>query len=182
VSRGEEPAKGPEKANAAPAAKSAAPKAKREKEESEEAKKAKMFWASMESFFEPIWGYIQDPGVSEVMINGAQEIFFEQKGKLVRSEILFSEEGLRAAIMNVAQFMGRRNNGETLYLDARLAEGARVAIVLPPCARKGPAMDIRKCAKERMALKDLVRFGAMSDEGVQSLDICEAPQERHRLR
>jgi Flp pilus assembly CpaF family ATPase len=172
VSRGEEPAKAPEKANAAPAAKPTAPKPKREKEESEEAKKAKMFWASMESFFEPIWGYIQDPGVSEVMINGAQEIFFEQKGKLVRSEILFSEEGLRAAIMNVAQFMGRRINEENPYLDARLPDGSRVAIVLPPCSRKGPAMAIRKFAKERMTLKDLVRFGAMSDEVVQFLDIC----------
>jgi len=172
VSRGEEPAKAPEKAVAAPAAKPAAPKPKREKEESEEAKKAKMFWASMESFFEPIWGYIQDPGVSEVMINGAQEIFFEQKGKLVRSEILFSEEGLRAAIMNVAQFMGRRINEENPYLDARLPDGSRVAIVLPPCSRKGPAMAIRKFAKERMTLKDLVRFGALSDEVVQFLDIC----------
>jgi pilus assembly protein CpaF len=172
VSRGEEQAKAPEKANVAPAAKSAAPKPKREKEESEEAKKAKMFWASMESFFEPIWGYIQDPGVSEVMINGAQEIFFEQKGRLVRSEILFSEEGLRAAIMNVAQFMGRRINEENPYLDARLPDGSRVAIVLPPCSRKGPAMAIRKFAKERMTLKDLVRFGALSDEVVQFLDIC----------
>jgi pilus assembly protein CpaF len=172
VSRGEEPAKAPEKAVAAPAGKPAAPKPKREKEESEEAKKAKMFWASMESFFEPIWGYIQDPGVSEVMINGAQEIFFEQKGKLVRSDVLFSEEGLRAAIMNVAQFMGRRINEENPYLDARLPDGSRVAIVLPPCSRKGPAMAIRKFAKERMTLKDLVRFGAMSDEVVQFLDIC----------
>jgi Flp pilus assembly CpaF family ATPase len=172
VSRGEEPAKAPEKAVAAPAAKPAAPKPKREKEESEESKKAKMFWASMESFFEPIWGYIQDPGVSEVMINGAQEIFFEQKGKLVRSDILFSEEGLRAAIMNVAQFMGRRINEENPYLDARLPDGSRVAIVLPPCSRKGPAMAIRKFAKERMTLKDLVRFGALSDEVVQFLDIC----------
>jgi pilus assembly protein CpaF len=164
--------KAPEKADAIPTAKPAAAKPKREKEESEEAKKAKMFWASMESFFEPIWGYIQDPGVSEVMINGAQEIFFEQKGKLVRSEIMFSEEGLRAAIMNVAQFMGRRVNEENPYLDARLPDGSRVAIVLPPCSRKGPAMAIRKFAKERMTLKDLVRFGALSDEVVQFLDIC----------
>jgi pilus assembly protein CpaF len=144
----------------------------KEKEETEEAKKAKMFWASMESFFEPIWGYIQDPAVSEIMINGSQEIFFEQKGKLVRSEIMFSEEGLRAAIMNVAQFMGRRINEENPYLDARLPDGSRVAIVLPPCSRKGPAMAIRKFAKERMTLKDLVRFGSLSEEVVQFLDIC----------
>jgi pilus assembly protein CpaF len=156
----------PKKETAAPA------KKVKEKEETEEAKKAKMFWASMESFFEPIWGYIQDPAVSEIMINGSQEIFFEQKGKLVRSEIMFSEEGLRAAIMNVAQFMGRRINEENPYLDARLPDGSRVAIVLPPCSRKGPAMAIRKFAKERMTLKDLVRFGSLSEEVVQFLDIC----------
>jgi pilus assembly protein CpaF len=149
------------------------PEAKpKEKPETEEVKKAKMFWASMESFFQPIWGYIEDAGVSEIMINGPQEIFFEQKGKLVRSEIFFSEEGLRAAIMNVAQFMGRRINEENPYLDARLPDGSRVAIVLPPCSRKGPCIAIRKFAKERMTLQDLVKFGALSDEVVQFLDIC----------
>src|SRR5262249_38117749 len=81
-------------------------------DEGEEAKKAKMFWASMESFFEPIWEYIENPGVSEIMVNGPREIFFERKGKLERSPALFTEEGVRAAIMNVAQFMGRRVNEE----------------------------------------------------------------------
>jgi len=165
-------------AKAAPAAAASAAKTPaqgkkpREKEETEESKKAKMFWASMESFFEPIWGYIQDGAVSEIMINGPQEIFYEQKGRLVRSDIFFSEEGLRAAIMNVAQFMGRRVSEENPYLDARLPDGSRVAIVMPPCSRKGPCIAIRKFAKERMTLQDLVRFGALSDEVVQFLDIC----------
>jgi pilus assembly protein CpaF len=141
-------------------------------EESEDAKKAKMFWASMQSFFQPIWEYIESPSVSEIMVNGAREIFFEKKGKLERSPVSFTEEGLRAAIMNVAQFMGRRVNEENPYLDARLPDGSRVAIVLPPCSRKGPAIAIRKFAKEKLSLQDLIRFGSMTEEVVAFLDIC----------
>ncbi len=162
-------------AKAAPAPAAEAPKEKKAakpKEETDDVKKAKMFWASMESFFQPIWNYLQDAKVSEVMINGPQEIFYEQKGKLVRSEINFTEDGLRAAIMNVAQFMGRRVNEENPYLDARLPDGSRVAIVLPPCSRKGASMAIRKFAKEKMTLKDLISFGSLTQEMVQFLDIC----------
>jgi pilus assembly protein CpaF len=154
-------------AEAAPAA----PKPKAV-EEGEEAKKAKMFWASMESFFEPIWEYIENPAVSEIMVNGPREIFFERKGKLERSPATFSEEGIRAAIMNVAQFMGRRVNEENPYLDARLPDGSRVAIVLPPCSRKGPAIAIRKFAKEKLSLQDLIRFGSINEEIVTFLDIA----------
>ncbi|MBI2962995.1 MAG: Flp pilus assembly complex ATPase component TadA [Deltaproteobacteria bacterium] len=141
-------------------------------EESEEAKKARMFWASMESFFQPIWQYIENPSVSEIMVNGPREIFFERKGKLERSPATFTEEGVRAAIMNVAQFMGRRVNEENPYLDARLPDGSRVAIVLPPCSRKGPSIAIRKFSKEKLTLQDLIRFGTMSEEIVQFLDIA----------
>jgi pilus assembly protein CpaF len=151
-----------------PEAKPAAAKA----EEGEEAKKARMFWASMESFFQPIWNYIENPAVSEIMVNGPREIFFESKGKLERSPATFSEEGIRAAIMNVAQFMGRRVNEENPYLDARLPDGSRVAIVLPPCSRKGPCIAIRKFAKEKLSLQDLIRFGSLSEEIVAFLDIA----------
>ncbi|MGH9390508.1 MAG: ATPase, T2SS/T4P/T4SS family, partial [Vicinamibacteria bacterium] len=151
-------------------AKAAAPAAKAE--EGEEAKKARMFWASMESFFQPIWGYIENPAVSEIMVNGPREIFFESKGKLERSPATFTEEGVRAAIMNVAQFMGRRVNEENPYLDARLPDGSRVAIVLPPCSRKGPCIAIRKFSKEKMTLQDLIRFGSLNEEIVAFLDIA----------
>jgi Flp pilus assembly CpaF family ATPase len=141
-------------------------------EEGEEAKKARMFWASMESFFQPIWDYIENPAVSEIMVNGPREIFFESKGKLERSPATFTEEGVRAAIMNVAQFMGRRVNEENPYLDARLPDGSRVAIVLPPCSRKGPCIAIRKFSKEKLTLQDLIRFGSLSEEIVAFLDIA----------
>lgn len=151
-------------------AKTTAPAAKAD--EGEEAKKARMFWASMESFFQPIWHYIENPAVSEIMVNGPREIFFESKGKLERSPATFTEEGVRAAIMNVAQFMGRRVNEENPYLDARLPDGSRVAIVLPPCSRKGPAIAIRKFSKEKLTLPDLVRFGSLNEELVAFLDIA----------
>jgi len=142
------------------------------KPETEESKKARMFWASMESFFGPIWPYIDDPSVSEIMVNGPHEIFVEQKGKLERAPVTFTEEGLRAAIMNVAQYVGKRVNEENPYMDARLPDGSRVAIIVPPCSRKGASMAIRKFSKEKLTLKDLIRFGSLSEEMVAFLDIA----------
>ena len=141
-------------------------------EESDEVKKAKMFWASMQSFFGPVWQYIDDPSVSEIMVNGPREIFFERRGKLERAPVTFNEEGLRAAVMNVAQYVGKRVNEENPYMDARLPDGSRVAIVLPPCSRKGACIAIRKFSKEKLTLKDLIRFGSLSEEMVAFLDIA----------
>ncbi len=155
-----------------PAAAKPQPKAPPAAEESDEAKKAKMFWASMQSFFGPVWQYIDDPSVSEIMVNGPREIFFERKGKLERAPVTFNEEGLRAAVMNVAQYVGKRINEETPYMDARLPDGSRVAIVLPPCSRKGACIAIRKFSKEKLTLKDLIRFGSLGEEMVAFLDIA----------
>ena len=143
-----------------------------EPKETDDVKKGKMFWASMESFFGPIWPYIQDPKVSEIMINGPNEIYVEQKGQLQRAPITFTEEGLRAAVMNVAQFVGKRVNEETPYMDARLPDGSRVAVVLPPCSRKGASLAIRKFSKEKLTVKDLIKFGSMTEEVVAFVEIC----------
>jgi pilus assembly protein CpaF len=140
--------------------------------ETDDAKKARMFWASMESFFQPIWKYIEDAKVSEIMINGPNEIYVEQKGHLERAPITFTEEGLKAAVMNVAQYVGKRVNEENPYMDARLPDGSRVAVVLPPCSRKGASLAIRKFSKEKLKVEDLVRFGSMNDEVVAFLEIC----------
>jgi Flp pilus assembly CpaF family ATPase len=166
----------PEAPKAAAKAEAGKPEAKKGKDgksdESEQEKKAKMFWASMESFFGPIWQYIDDPKVSEIMVNGPREIFIEQKGILERAPVTFTEEGVRAAVMNVAQYVGKRVNEENPYMDARLPDGSRVAIVLPPCSRKGACISIRKFSKEKMTLADLIRFGSMNDEIVAFLDIA----------
>jgi len=82
------------------------------------------------------------------MVNGPREIFIEQKGKLERAPVTFTEEGVRAAVMNVAQFVGKRVNEENPYMDARLPDGSRVAIVLPPCSRKGACISIRSFQRE----------------------------------
>ncbi|HSD10038.1 MAG TPA: ATPase, T2SS/T4P/T4SS family, partial [Candidatus Binatia bacterium] len=151
-----------------PAAAAAPPAPK----ETDEVKKARMFWASMESFFQPIWVYIEDPKVSEIMINGPNEIYVEQKGHLERAPITFTEEGLKAAVMNVAQYVGKRVNEENPYMDARLPDGSRVAVVLPPCSRKGASLAIRKFSKEKLKVEDLVRFGSMNEEVVAFVEIC----------
>lgn len=141
-------------------------------EELEEAKKARMFWASLQSFFAPIWEFIEDPSVSEVLVNGPRQIFYEKKGRLHRSAATFTEEGLRAAVMNVAQYVGKRVNEENPYMDARLPDGSRVAVVLPPCSRKGASIAIRKFSKERLTVQDLIAFGSLNEEIVQFLDIA----------
>lgn len=162
----------PEASKEQPIATGKKPADARATEDTDEAKKAKMFWASMESFFGPIWPYIDNPSVSEIMINGPHEIFVEQRGKLERAPVTFTEEGLRAAIMNVAQYVGKRVNEESPYMDARLPDGSRVAVIIPPCSRKGASMAIRKFSKEKLTVKDLIRFGSMSEDLVAFLDIC----------
>jgi pilus assembly protein CpaF len=142
-----------------------------EAEETDDVKKARMFWASMQSFLAPVWQFIDDAAVSEILVNGPREIFIERKGKLERAPVHFSEEGLRAAVMNVAQYVGKRVNEENPYMDARLPDGSRVAVVLPPCSRKGPCISIRKFSKERMTLNDLIRFGSLNDDVVAFLDV-----------
>jgi pilus assembly protein CpaF len=160
--------KGPEAPPRAPAEAAAAP----EGDETEEARKAKMFWASMESFLGPIWSYVQDDTVSEIMVNGPREIFVEQKGRLERVPATFTEEGLRASILNVAQYVGKRVDENNPYMDARLPDGSRVAVVLPPCSRKGPCISIRKFSREKLTLGDLIRFGSMNEEMVAFLEIA----------
>jgi len=148
------------------------PKEAEKEEETEDVKKAKMFWASMASFLAPVWPFVEEAAVSEILINGPREIFIERKGKLVPAGVQFTEELLRAAVMNIAQYVGKRVNEENPYMDARLPDGSRVAVVLPPCSRKGPCISIRKFSKEKMSLKDLISFGSLSEDVVAFLDIA----------
>lgn len=120
------------------------------------------FWKSLESFLRPIWDYVNDDSVSEIMINGPTEIYIERKGKLERIERKFTSDELSAAVLNIAQYVGRRVSEDEPYLDARLPDGSRVAVLLPPCARKGTSIAIRKFSKEKLTLDRLIGFGSLS--------------------
>ncbi|MCB0365412.1 MAG: CpaF family protein [Bdellovibrionaceae bacterium] len=132
-----------------------------------------IFEAAIRNFLGPIVPLLEDERVTEVMINGAEEIWVEIAGKIQKTKVRFQDEdALRAAVNNIAQSVGRRINDEEPRLDARLPNGYRIHAVIPPCSRKGTTVAIRKFASVQMTFKDYVRIGAMSVDAAQFLDIC----------
>ena len=122
-------------------------------------------------FFEPIAGFLQDDDVSEIMINGPEQIYVERAGKLEKTDVRFvSEPALKAAATNVAKSVGRLLDDNNPRLDARLPDGSRVHAVIPPLARAGTVVAIRKFRKERLTMEQLIGFGSISEEGAQLLD------------
>ncbi|MCB0346410.1 MAG: Flp pilus assembly complex ATPase component TadA [Bdellovibrionales bacterium] len=130
------------------------------------------YWKSMANFLGPIWHYQEDETVSEIMINGPEEIYIERKGRLQLAPEKFTEGQLHAAILNIAQYVGRRVSEEEPYLDARLPDGSRVAVLLQPCSRKGAAVAIRKFSKEALTLEKLIGFGSMTPDMALFLKAC----------
>ncbi len=132
-----------------------------------------IFKEAIRNYLAPIAAFLDDDAISEVLINGPDEIFVEVKGKLERRPAQFnSEDSLRAAVNAIAQFVGRRINEHEPRLDARLPEGFRIAAVIPPCSRKGTVVSIRKFTKSKMTFQDYIRLGAITVEGAQFLDLC----------
>lgn len=128
---------------------------------------------SIKNFLAPIWHLLSDEKVTEVMINSFSEIWIEIGGKMQKTEAKFKDEdSLRAAVNNIAQSVGRRIDDEEPRLDARLPNGYRIHAVIPPCARKGTTLAIRKFASVQFTFKDYVAIGAMTADAAQFLDIC----------
>ncbi|MBP9837592.1 MAG: Flp pilus assembly complex ATPase component TadA [Proteobacteria bacterium] len=141
-----------------------------QKRDVEEARLGKDFyWQSLKSFLHPIWEYIEDDSVTEIMINGPKEIYYERKGTLFKSLSEFTPDQINAAVINIAQYVGRRVSEEEPYLDARLPDGSRVAVLMPPCSRKGTSVSIRKFAKEKLTLEKLLEYGSLNQEMIMYL-------------
>ncbi|MBS2024417.1 MAG: CpaF family protein [Deltaproteobacteria bacterium] len=121
-----------------------------------------MFAESLRAFLKPVVPFLDDPLVSEILINGFDEIWIEKKGKLYKTEARFSEEGLLAAARNMAQYVGRPLSDERPRLDARLPDGSRIHVVLPPVSRKGCTLAIRKFFPDRLGLDTLIKFGTIT--------------------
>ena len=130
------------------------------------------YWSSLKNFLAPVWDFIVDESVTEVLINSPTEIYIERKGQLERVDASFSGPELKAAVLNIAQYVGRRIDEQEPYLDARLPDGSRVAVLLPPCARKGISVSIRKFSKEALTLDNLLSFGSLSQEMLTFLRAC----------
>jgi len=121
----------------------------------------------------PLQRLLDDEAVSEIMVNGADNIFVERSGKLVPANIRFATEGhLRRVIERIVSQVGRRIDESSPMVDARLPDGSRVNAVIPPLAVDGPSLTIRKFSKDPLTSSDLVGFGTLSPEMVTLLSAC----------
>lgn len=126
--------------------------------------------STLRGFLAPVLPLLDDPSVTEVMINGASEVFVERRGKLVRTDARFeSGDALLSALRVVAQFVGRGFDEAQPILEARLPDGSRVEALLPPIAPDGPSVAIRRFSKERLTLEKLLEFGALTPDAAQTL-------------
>lgn len=125
------------------------------------------FVETVRSFLHPVLEFLDDTEVSEIMINSPHEIWIEKKGHLFKTSAHFeSEEALLSAINNISQFVGRRIDHENPRMDARLPDGSRVHVILPPCARKGVCMSIRKFSNETLTVDKLIEYQSVTSEAL----------------
>jgi pilus assembly protein CpaF len=116
---------------------------------------------------------LDDESVTEIMVNGHDDIYVERRGKLEHIDARFaSEDALLSAINNIAQWVGREIDEQHPVLDARLPDGSRVHAVIPPNARGGTYLTIRRFSRETLTMKDLISFGSMSPQLEEFLSIC----------
>src|SRR5919201_1271483 len=111
--------------------------------------------------FGPIEPLLNDPTVSEVMVNGARRVYIERKGRLMLTDVQFDdEEHVRRVIDRIVSPLGRHVDEASPICDARLPDGSRVNVVIPPISLIGPTITIRKFTKEKLKVDDLIRFGS----------------------
>jgi pilus assembly protein CpaF len=111
----------------------------------------------------PLEDLLGDPAVEEVMVNGPDRVYVERRGVLERTEVRFAdEEELRNTIERILAPLGRRVDELSPMVDARLADGSRVNVVIPPLAVDGPALSIRRFGLNRPGPRELVELGTLS--------------------
>ncbi|WMS87251.1 ATPase, T2SS/T4P/T4SS family [Pleionea litopenaei] len=119
----------------------------------------------------PLETLIAMDDVSEIMVNAADEIFYEKSGNLFKSDVTFTDDrAVLSAIERIVTPLGRRIDESSPAVDARLKDGSRVNAVIPPIALKGPCITIRKFMKERLTAQHLVGFGSISNEMVKFVE------------
>ncbi len=110
--------------------------------------------------------------IADIMVNGAGQTFIEVGGKTIESEIRFRDNSqLLSICQRIVSQVGRRVDESSPICDARLPDGSRVNVIAPPLAIDGPALTIRKFKKDKLNLAQLVKFGAITPEGAEVLQI-----------
>jgi pilus assembly protein CpaF len=123
--------------------------------------------------FGPLETLLNDPEISEIMVNGPRQIFVERKGKLTKSDVIFNnDEHVLRVIDRIISPLGRRCDESSPMVDARLPDGSRVNAVIRPISLVGPCLSIRKFKKEGITVEDMIRFGSLSREMAEFLSAC----------
>jgi pilus assembly protein CpaF len=119
----------------------------------------------------PLQPLLEDPAISEVMINHPQQVYVEREGRVSLSPVVFeSAAQLRRVIDRIVSTIGRRVDESSPMCDARLRDGSRVNVVLPPLAIDGPCMTIRKFSRDKLRPADLLTIGSATDEMLRFLE------------
>lgn len=119
----------------------------------------------------PLDSLLQDPTVTEVMVNGPSEIYVERKGRLERTGVAFRDESqVYQVIDRIVAPIGRRVDESSPMVDGRLPDGSRVNVVVPPIAVKGPSITIRKFPEKSLDARDLIRSGTLTSQMATFLD------------
>ncbi|MEK7692059.1 MAG: ATPase, T2SS/T4P/T4SS family, partial [Bdellovibrionota bacterium] len=121
----------------------------------------------------PLEDLLADDSVTEIMVNSRDQIFIERAGKPQLSKVTFtSEQQMMTIVERIVTPLGRRVDEKVPFVDARLPDGSRVHVIIPPLALRGPTITIRKFPKKRIEAKDLVAFGSITDEIGDFLRCC----------
>ena len=121
----------------------------------------------------PLEPLLRDPSVTEVMVNDLDKIFYEQEGRIFRSPARFRDkQHIMRIIERIVAPLGRRIDESSPMVDARLPDGSRVNITVPPASPKSPTITIRKFRADKMRMADLIAVGAMSEATAEFLAMC----------
>lgn len=121
----------------------------------------------------PIEQYFDDPQVSEIMVNGFDQIFVEREGELILTDLKFdNNDHVRFAINHIINPMGRYVNSKHPLIDSRLPDGSRVNAVIPPVSPNGPCLTIRRFLKDKLTVEELIELGSLTPQIAEFLSIC----------
>ncbi len=123
--------------------------------------------------FGPLQALLDDPDITEIMVNGPKSIYIERKGKLTKTNVTFEDD---AAVVRIIEKiilpLGRRIDADSPTVDARLPDGSRVNAVIAPCAIDGPSITIRKFQKNKLSVQQLIDYGSLTQNMADFIRAC----------
>jgi pilus assembly protein CpaF len=123
--------------------------------------------------FGPIEPLLDDPTITEVMVNGPEHVFIEQRGRILETDVKFDDDAhVYRVIDRIIRPLGRRVDRKWPMVDARLPDGSRVNVIIPPSAIDGPTITVRKFSKKKLVVDDLIKFGSLTQPMSDFLRAC----------